>query len=483
VEGTHPSNHEQYYQGTVRLDYSTSKALGLTSLTTYEKYKESDADDTSGVNVISQGQLIDGTVKSISQEFRVHGATAGETINWLLGINYESDKTNEVDTFDEYFVTASYLTNPPFTELTQIANTDASTKSVFGNVDYRVIDALNLHGGIRYTKSDQTFSGCTASTSPAATDVFNGIEAAVLGREVVTATPGECVTLGPTFLPGLQSNRLDQNNVPWRVGADWKPSDRDLVYLSVSKGFKAGASPALGATSYIQLKPVTQESLLSYELGLKSSLPEQNLKINADVFHYDYKDKQFLGRTIDPSGIFGALEALVNVPHSMENGSEVSAQWRPIRGWTFNLAATYLDSKVTSDFENYDDYGVPVNFKGESFPYTPKWSVQYGARYEWRIDSDLSAFVGADASYQTATVGSFGAAQEATEGPPENIKSYGLLNLSAGLESLDHHWRAQAWGKNVTNTYYWTSVFYLTDTVDRDAGMPATYGITVNYRY
>ena len=98
------------------------------------------------------------------------------------------------------------------------------------------------------------------------------------------------------------------------------------------------------------------------------------------------------------------------------------------------------------------------------------------------MNDRVSAFVSANASYQSSTVGAFGAAYAVTEGPPLNIAAYGLLDLSAGIQSDDKRWRVEVWGKNVTDTYYWTSVFYAADTTVRDAGMPATYGVTLRDR-
>ena len=273
--------------------------------------------------------------------------------------------------------------------------------------------------------------------------------------------------------------------MPFRVGIDWKPFEHNLIYFTVSRGYKAGSSPALGAETYQQFTPVTQESLLAYELGLKSTLLDDTLQINAALFYYDYTNKQFLGRSADP--IFTTLQELVNIPKSKVEGAELSAEWEPTRGLTFSAAATYLDSEVTSHFINYASYvssqSDTIDLKGEAFPFTTKWSVQYGARYQWPLSDRLSAFVSANASYQSSTVGAFGAAYAATEGPPLNIAAYSLLDLSAGIQSDDKRWRVEVWGKNVTNTYYWTSVFYESDTVVRDTGMPATYGVTLSYRY
>jgi len=39
------------------------------------------------------------------------------------------------------------------------------------------------------------------------------------------------------------------------------------------------------------------------------------------------------------------------------------------------------------------------------------------------------------------------------------------------------------WGKNVFDTYYWDNVFAQSDVVVRYAGRPATYGVTVGFKY
>ncbi|MDX3899322.1 MAG: hypothetical protein QHC40_02215 [Sphingobium sp.] len=66
-----------------------------------------------------------------------------------------------------------------------------------------------------------------------------------------------------------------------------------------------------------------------------------------------------------------------------------------------------------------------------------------------------------------------------------------LLDLRTGVQTRDGDgdgdgdgdWSIQAFGRNVTNKYYWINVAHAIDTVVRYAGMPATNGITIRYRY
>jgi len=184
--------------------------------------------------------------------------------------------------------------------------------------------------------------------------------------------------------------------------------------------------------------------------------------------------------------MFGDLESLVYIPESKVDGFEVAAVWRPMRGLTLNAALTFLDCRIDSDFFNHGPYVLNaadrVNYKGEPFPFTRQWSLNYGARYDWPRSRALSVYVSLDGSFQTSTSSAFGDTADHPEDPSLTNKAYGLLNLAAGVESQDGHRRLEIWGRNVTNTYYWTSAFYEFDPVARFTGLPSTYGITLSYR-
>jgi outer membrane receptor protein involved in Fe transport len=490
--GAHPQNGENYYQAALRADYSFFDELGLTSLTSFQHFSESNVVDQGGTAAGEETTLVRGTVKSYAEELRFHGQFNQNRINWLVGFNFSREDTKEDDYVNPFYSTASYspvaLGLTPFLDFGAVDNNRTITKSVFANIEYKIVDNLDVHAGVRYTKSDQDLAGCSYSTYPSVTILQNTLSAILGGHAPGTGVVGQCVTLGPPpeFAVGLVTNTLNQSNVPWRVGVDWTPIPNNLVYFTVSKGFKAGSSPAVGASQADQLTPVTQESLLSYELGTKSEFFDRTLQANVAIFHYDYTNKQELGRLLDP--VYGALQALLNIPKSTENGAELSVEWRAMRGLTLTGAVTYLDSKVTSDFFDTGPYPLGptdlVNFKGEAFPFTPKWSGQLGARYQWNIGSKLTAFVSGDSSYQSRASAAFGSMESVSYGAPGlEIAPYGLVNLTVGIAPTDRHWHIDVWGKNVTNKYYWNSVNYVSDTVVRQIGMPATFGATVGYRF
>src|SRR3546814_16693545 len=54
-----------------------------------------------------------------------------------------------------------------------------------------------------------------------------------------------------TYLqPGNPHLTLDEKNTSWSVGADIKPNEDLLLYVNVSKGYKAGSIPTLAGAIY-----------------------------------------------------------------------------------------------------------------------------------------------------------------------------------------------------------------------------------------
>jgi iron complex outermembrane receptor protein len=495
LAGAHPANDERYYQGSVRAEYTVSDNLLLAYLGSYENYRQNDLQEPDGVN--NQLYLLQGgTVSSDSQELRASGKFLDENLIWLVGGNYTRSITDE-DQFEEILgTTTAFKLEPfllalgqpaqPFPAVRNVSTDDSVSKAAFGNVEYHPIEPLGIHAGLRYTRTDINHGGCTQDVGGRVAPGATALEIILKqGVGVVPVVPGGCATFGPDLSPGYFTQSLNQSNVSWRVGADWTPVEKTLLYASVSRGYKAGSFPTLAATSSGSLLPATQESLLAYEIGFKSRFPENRVQLEGDAFYYDYHDKQLEMRKPDPQGIFGLLNRLVNVPKSAVTGAELAVKLIPTPHLALTFRGTYLDSKVISSFMGYNSYSTtPIDLKGEPFPNTPKWSISGDAQYSWDIGDHYSAFVGIDARHRTSCQGEFGTYTAIEQGYPSLVvKAHTIADLRAGVLTRDGHWRFEAFGNNVTNTYYWTQATLTGESVVRFAGMPATYGVTVGYRY
>ena len=496
--GTEPMLDERFYQTALRGEFSITPDMELTSITSYENYHQNDLVMNAGIALNNNDEQMVGSINSFSQELRLSGRAFDNALNWLGGLDYADDRVIEHNIGNLPESTPAYaftpLGLPPFSSIGIFGSSDAKTKAAFGNVEYKVLPELSVHGGVRYTQSDINFNGCLYNTDQNFADGLQIIQGAVKGAgNIIPTGPGQCETLDSKFNPGMVVESLDQNNVSWRFGPDWHITPDQLLYASVSKGYKAGSFPVLPGTGAIQFAPATQESVLAYEAGYKGELLQHTLQLDVSYFHYDYRDKQLLGRILDPAGVFGVIDGLVNVPKSTEDGAELAATWQPVSGLSFKLSGTYLDARVTGLFTTYDPYtGVLTNFNGYSLPNTPKWIGNLSTQYEWTLTSNLLASVGADYRYQTATESAFVSkadyapgAQYAPGYTPGSlaISPYGVVDLHAGFGASDNRWNVTFWGKNVTDKYYWTQAFHVYDTTVRYTGMPATYGVTFAYRF
>lgn len=476
--GTDPKRDDRQWHLTGRIDYELSDAITVTSLTSYADYRQNDLVDPDATAMVLADTRDQGTIKAFFQELRLSGEF-GNGSRWIVGANYENNKVREVQTlrttqnsgfapFELFFG----LPVPDDIDLT--SDQKFKNYSAFANLDLAVSDVITLHGGLRYTDTSDAFTGCTGNSANGSLAIGLGILSQ--GNPFALGPNPVCTQLDANLQPTITRNKLAEDNVSWRVGVDYQPNSDTLVYANVSRGYKIGAFPLIPATSIAQYTPVTQEKLTAYEAGFKLSLMDRKVQLNGAVFHYDYRDKQALGSVILTPNIFGPLNLLVNIPKSKVTGAELQAVVRTVRGLTLNAGVTYVDSEI-GNFTNFDPYGVVRNFQGEAFPNTPKWQWTASADYEFAVADGLKAFVGANASGRSATNGALG--RNAILG----IDGYTLLDLRAGIGAVGDRWKLSVWGRNVTDKYYWTNAYKIADVSARFAGMPATYGASLSFRY
>lgn len=476
--GTNPRRDDRQWNVTGRLDYELTDAVTLTSLTSYSDYRQDDLVDPDGTALALADTRDAGSIKAFFQELRLSGEF-GSRSRWILGANYENNKVNEVQslraTDASGFAPFAVFFGLPVPDLIPISSEQRfSNYAAFANLDLGVTDTVTLHAGLRYTDTSDRFTGCTGNSANGSLAIGLGILSQ--GNPGALGPNPACTQLDRNLRPTITRARLAQDNLSWRLGADFQPNADTLVYVNVSRGYKIGAFPLIPASSVTQYTPVTQEKLTAYEAGFKLGLADRKVQLNGAVFHYDYRDKQTLGSVILTPDIFGPLNLLVNIPKSKVTGAELQAIVRPATGLTLNAGVTYVDSEIGA-FTNFDPYGAVKNFGGEAFPNTPKWQWSIAADYEFPLSDSLKGFVGANANGRSATNGALG------RNAILAIDGYTLLDLRAGVASADDRWTFSVWGRNVTDTYYWTNAYKISDVSARFAGMPATYGASISLRY
>ncbi|MFN3609502.1 MAG: TonB-dependent receptor [Hyphomonas sp.] len=504
------------------INYTFDNDLTLVSLTGYNQLERKAILDFSGAPYQILNQDIDGEITSFSQELRLEGQNG--MANWLVGAYYGKDETTDTnrtmlrDNANSNFIsTAAYLltVNPaalgfdpavvgplvsfvnvdpesgqPYTAA-QLLNSfqtyrdsgdfETTTQSIFANVDWELTPEFSLTTGIRYTEDKQNYLGCSADVNGSMqpnVNVFNRVFfTGIYGLSAPPAALQEngCNTYDiatNTFGPVTSSTKED--NVSWRIAGNWTPADNMLLFASVTQGYKSASTPVNAASKSEQNAPATQESLLAYEVGVKAQLFNQRLQTNASLFYYDYEDKQVASFFPDP--IYRALSRLQNVPKSEAYGFETEVTWLINENFTAMGGLTLLQTEI-KEFDTSDSFGLPTSRAGDPFLYSPETSATLAVLYDRPVNETLGVRSSLSGRWQS----------DSTAGNPDDpfydIDSYGTLNGSIGLYTLNDTWEFSLWGQNLTDEYYISQVTTNANVVLRYAGKPRTYGASLSYRF
>ena len=178
--------------------------------------------------------------------------------------------------------------------------------------------------GGRYTSDNREASRTTQNSvvSPA----FTGITA-------VEPTPGNPAAIDEDF---SKFNPAFTANMAW--------TDDLSTYLRIATGYKAGGIAESGAPGTFGPDFVFQpEEILTYELGLKSMLADNRVRLNMAVFYSEFDDMQ-LGFNTNPADLSEVL--LQNAGEATIGGVELEGTWAATDMLTFSVNASYLDPEI-----------------------------------------------------------------------------------------------------------------------------------------
>lgn len=481
----------RFYSGTLRVNVELSGELTLASLTNYSDLRYDSVRDFGGLQTESLTQKSTGNIDSFSQEIRLLGEYPD--FNWSVGGYYAKDDTDQQDlgfvgeltTITEGKAFLPFL-NPlfgnrfspqelqaTFRNYAGFGESEVSVWAAFANLEYRFSDLFKMRAGARYTKDREEGSSCALNVNGGQTAFIDLLFPVLTNNFALPPVPRDgCYTLSADNTRFVEvQNRQSDENLAWRVAADFTPNENTLVYAVVSRGHKSGSFPVFAAANETQLTPVRPEQLTAYEAGVKLRLLERALSVNGSVFYYDYRDRQTFGRV--PDVIFGSLLRIVNIPESETYGAEVEMNLRMGPYVTARGAVSYLKTKV-KEFVGFDvksAAGIPVNFAGAELPYSPEFTASGSLVADVPVSVALGLLGAVNFSYQSESSAVLG------REPGFDIEPFTLVGLTVGVHDADRRWALEAFVNNVFDVYYFTSAQRGNETLLRYAGMPRTFGV------
>jgi iron complex outermembrane receptor protein len=260
--------------------------------------------------------------------------------------------------------------------------------------------------------------------------------------------------------------KADWSEVTPRAVLTWTPRQDLKVYGSVTRGYTAGGFNTDAAVLTALATPFNPETVTNYELGVKSQWLDNTLRVNASVFHMDYKDKQEL--------FFNNLTRVLTITNAAQatvKGAELEVTWRPLP-W-LNLGANY--GLLDTVYDNFVIPGGAVN-TGNPLGSSPRNKGSVAA--DVRVPLNGAGYLTGALSWAYTD----GYYTGATKDPNLFVKSYALTNLSVGYESRDGRWTLTAWAKNLGDVDY-----LLTPSTQgvlaEYLGEPRTVGVMLSARF
>jgi iron complex outermembrane receptor protein len=483
----------------LKIDWQVSAHATLTSVTGFDYGRWYEKSDDGGLPItvrLDDPNTYFSSVNAFSQEIRLVSHDTG-AFGWLAGLYYGRESTHptvQFHFFDGNFPGAFVPQIPPtaanvpvplwgFDEFNSFDQLKDS-RAVFLNTTFVVAPTITLRAGVRYTKDKVTISHFYALEGGLANPGPVGF-APDGGTTWWTQTIGAQPATRSYFQTGLAPQGPvvpefvhDTNNVSGKIGADWKASEDLLTYASISQGYRGVAFNGQAFNDPTELTFAGPEKLTSYEIGLKTGLWNRRGVFNAAVFHYDYKNQQFLDAFTLPGGL-GTGFRTVNAPKSRVDGAE------------FEFRA-----KATNDLEILSSVGLlhskyvelvlhGVDRAGNRLIQAPNFNGSLGV--DWRFAhlaaGDLRLFVDGN-YYGKQYFDAFNTERIAQD-------AYGVANARVSFESTGRRgFSVAAWVKNLTNRQY---LAYGLNQKDPDTGAlgfdyglvgePRTYGAEATLRF
>ncbi|WP_176598629.1 MULTISPECIES: TonB-dependent receptor [Sphingobium] len=360
-----PHSARNYYGG-LTLNWDMGD-VSLTSISSYGKAKGRVSNDCDSTPVqICRSDIFPRTDQA-SQDLRIF-YDAGP-LQLTTGVNYGWDKFKQI--FNVGFGT-TYLRN----SYTQIRD----TYGIFADVTYALSDALELTGGLRYTKDSIQFKD-------AQTELVTGS---------VSGPPTGFFTMP---LQPTAKRKTDGVTGRFIVTYEFLPDVR--FYASYSKGYRGGAFNGVQLLSPIELNFVGPEKTQNIEAGIKGS-PNPMIQFAFDVFYMKLKNQQVQSLinipacpTCNPPTSAAAYAALAGLK-GRNYGAELDLSIRPSDRLKLSLQGTYLNTRYASGI---DQQVSNFNVGGNRFPFAPKLSIRSGIDIVALDDSDSKLTLTANASY------------------------------------------------------------------------------------
>lgn len=385
---------------------------------------------------------------------------------------------------------------------------DAESIALFTNNTIRVTDAFDVTVGLRLTNDSKDLYGRQTNQGTNGAACLGAInnQAAIAGALGATNAP---TFIGNFCLPWsnvqFANRRIRESssdtNLSGTIKGSYRLNESVMAYASYARGYKgfgynldrvqAGITP-LASVFF------PAETADSYELGLKTTLFNRTVLLNATYFDQTFNDFQL-------NTFLGTAFVVESIPELRSKGVDADFLWfTPIEGLSLGGGLTYTDTKygefTAADLANPANFPQLSLLPGARASFAPEWSATGQINFDRSIGSGMRAGFSLSAKYSSE----YNTGSDLL--PWKMQESMTLVNGRISIGSENERWTVDIWGQNITDEEYLqvaynaplqgaafqttvqpNGTFYNpaldTQTYNAYLGQPRTYGVTLRLRY
>lgn len=288
-----------------------------------------------------------------------------------------------------------------------------SSKGAYLQFDVNPIDRLTLTAGARYSEDRKQLTIRSGNVDLIkAGYVLTDSTGIAISQRYIDLNPDNFGDLanfytstanGPSCSFPAQGCALVTNGKfagwSYTLGASYEVTDDIMVYAKHAKGFRSGGMN-LRATTLANAVPFKPEIAYSTEIGFKSQLWDNRIRLNVAAYHTLVNDIQrstlFLVNGVPVTFLSNAAKARIN-------GVEAELTVAPIEGLTLSASGALVDPKYLSFSEAPSRTNLTGDRSMESFDSVPKQQFALQGSYEFAVNQDSKLTLAANYSWQGRT--------------------------------------------------------------------------------
>ena len=378
-----------------------------------------------------------------TQEFRLVSNTPDTFIDYVTGLFYRNLKYQEVDNYayapglpdflnELYFGSGESSNRPDDNEFIAHVDTESTELALFGEITFNLTDRWDIVLGGRWF--DFEIDGYVDIASPMFEEILDKF-----GEAGCAPTQGG---IDPTLFPCTFERSVMDNSLRdsvYKINTSYQFDRADaLLFATIAEGYRPGGANFSNASWGVDIESrfygYDPDKATSYELGIKSMLLDDRLRLNASVYHIDWADIH-LGTRVG-----AGFPAIVNGDDASIDGIEVDLTALLSDALQLDVSVAKFDAELAQDTVTTPEIDGQ---KGDRLPGSPDLQVFLALRYETEFGNAIRWWARAAGSYSSDVTAYLNDNQfNQLIDPPElsenrffdRMSSYTVWNLATGLE-------------------------------------------------